>query len=230
MIAVDLGLVPYDMCLSYQKSIHAARIEHKIDDVILLLEHYPVITIGKSATKDDLLVSEEEVRRRGIPVYYVNRGGKATCHYPGQLVAYPIMNLKNHGKDLSLFVNNLEETIIRVLGDLGIQGKKVPGMRGVWVDGKKIASIGIEVKKWVTMHGFTINITENSALFSFFVPCGIRNREITFLETFLGEPDDIDLKKIKGSVIKHFGDVFSIPIPEYLSKRQFMRKYPFLSY
>lgn len=229
LIAVDLKMISYERCLSYQKQIHTKRVAQEIDDVILLLEHYPVITLGKSGTKDDLLVPEEELARKGIPVYHVNRGGQATCHYPGQLVVYPIMDLKNCGQDLHLFVDHLEETIIRALADFGVLGEKIPKLTGVWVGGNKIASIGIEVKNWVSMHGFSINIIENWPLFSCFIPCGIRNRETTFLQSCSVSPMDIGMGKIKQAVIKHFSKVFATPISGFFSKLQFENQYPFLN-
>jgi len=228
MIAVDFGKVEYDECLMWQKKLHSARVDRKIDDMILLLEHEPVITFGKRAEKKDLLVTEMELFKQGIRVQRVNRGGKITCHYPGQLVGYLIVDLKERDRDISLFVDNLQEVIIKTLSDLGITAEKSPKFTGIWVDDRKIASLGIEVKKWVTMHGFSLNILENKDFYSLFVPCGIKNKEITFLESCLDLPEKPDMTSIKDLLLKNTCDIFKDSVSKYGSFSSFMQEYSYL--
>ena len=228
MIAVDLGKIEYDECLMLQNKLHSARVDRKIDDMILLLEHEPVITFGKSAGKDDLLVSEKELFKQGVNVRRVNRGGKIACHYPGQLVGYAIVDLKERGRDISLFVDNLLEIIIRTLSDFGVTAEKSSSLIGIWVDDCKIASLGIEVKKWVTMHGFSMNIIENKDLYSMFVPCGITNKGVTFLESYLDLPEKLDMTSIKDLLLKNTCEIFKEPVSRYDSFSSFMQEYSYL--
>jgi len=213
MIAVDLGKVSYDEGLYYQEVLHAARVEGRIEDVVLLLEHDPIITVGKSGGNGDLLVREDELAERGIIIRHVNRGGKLTCHYPGQLVVYPIMNLNDQGQDVHGFVNNLEEIIICTLADFGVAGERIRKHRGVFVKDNKIASIGIEVRSSTTMHGFSLNVSEDWSLYTLFVPCGIKDKGITFLESCCSD-DKVDMKTVKKGVKHHFENIFSSVISE----------------
>jgi len=221
MIAVNLEKVSYQESLAYQHKLWAARVQKKIDDIILLLEHYPVITLGRSSRDDELLVSEDELVKGRIEIHRVNRGGKITCHYPGQLIGYPIIDLRNHGRDIQAYVHNLEETIIRTLSDFGVRAERLNGMRGVWVNDDKIAYIGVAVKEWVATHGFAVNIKENWDYSTYFVPCGIKDKGTTFLETHSGSPRELDMEKIKIAVLKHFSKVFGVLISRYVSKIEF---------
>jgi lipoyl(octanoyl) transferase len=209
MIARDLGVIAFDEALRYQEEVHAARVQGETEDVLFLLEHAPVITCGRSGKDSDLLVSEEKLLAEGIAVRHVNRGGKLTCHYPGQLVGYVIMDLKAVGMDAHLLVSSLEEMLIIALGEFGIRGERIPSLRGVWVDGRKVASIGIEVKKGVTMHGFSLNIRENKRLYQYFIPCGLTDRETAFLQTcLLGQAPEMNA--VKGAVLKAFSCIFGV--------------------
>ena len=181
MVARDLGVIAYDKALRYQEEAHAARVRGETKDVLFLLEHEPVITCGRSGKDCELLVPEGTLAEQGIAVRHVSRGGKFTCHYPGQLVGYVIMDLNVSGMDVHLLVSSLENVVIDALGEFGILGERIPSLRGVWVDGRKIASIGIEVKRGVTMHGFSFNIMEDKRLYRHFIPCGLTDRETTFL-------------------------------------------------
>jgi lipoate-protein ligase B len=214
MIAVDLGKISYDESLYYQESVHAMRVEGRIDDVVFLVEHDSIITIGKSGGERDLLVPEEVLIKRGIPVRRVNRGGKITCHYPGQLVVYPIMDLNDHHMGVFELVNNLEEIIIRALADFGIKGERVRRNRGVFVKDNKISSIGLEVRKSVTMHGLSLNVFEDWSLYSLFIPCGITDKGITFLRNCLPPDSTVDMKMIKKNIVHHFERIFSVSIAE----------------
>jgi len=209
MDAVDLGIVPYEEGYFLQQKARNDRIHGRSQDVVFLLEHEHVITIGKSGQLEDLLIPEEQIRDAGIDVRRVSRGGKLTCHYPGQLVVYPIFDLRGYGNDIQGFVYNLEETIIRTLADYGVVGERIPKYRGVFVGNDKIAAVGIEVKNFVTMHGFSFNIREDWSLYSLFVPCGIRDKGIAFLERYVDSDADITMHEVKGRIIHHLSQVFS---------------------
>jgi len=209
MIARDLGVVAYDEALRYQEEAHAARVRGEVEDVLFLLEHDPVITCGRSGKDSDLLAPEDMLVEEGIAVRHVNRGGKLTCHYPGQLVGYVIMDLKASGMDAHLLVSSLEEVVIVALGEFGIRGERIPSLRGVWVDGRKVASIGIEVKKGVTMHGFSFNVLEDRRLYRYFIPCGLTDRETTFLQTCLSGQTP-DMNAVKKAVLKAFAGIFGV--------------------
>lgn len=209
MITRDFGVVAYDVALRYQEEAHAARVRGETEDVLFLLEHDPVITCGRSGKDSDLLASEETLVEEGIAVRHVSRGGKLTCHYPGQLVGYVIMDLKASGMDVHLLVSSLEEVVIVALGEFGIRGERIPSLRGVWVDGRKVASIGIEVKKGVTMHGFSFNIREDNRLYRYFIPCGLADRETTFLQTCLSGWSP-DMKTVKEVTLRAFSGIIGV--------------------
>ncbi|TFG37833.1 MAG: lipoyl(octanoyl) transferase LipB [Syntrophobacterales bacterium] len=227
MIAFDLGKVIYDEGLFYQQKMHKERVNGSIDDVILLMEHNPVITIGKSGGEEDLLIPEEKISAGGVSVRRVNRGGKITCHFPGQLVVYPVINLNDYGHDIHGFVNNLEEVIIRTLADFGIKGERIPDLRGVFVDNNKIAAIGIEIRNSVTMHGFSFNIMEDWSLYSLFVPCGITNKGITFLESCLDAGTAIDMSAVKERILFHLSGVFRKDISKGELQKEYKLAKPF---
>ncbi len=208
MIAVDLGRVSYDEGLSRQKQTHNERVAGRAGDTVILLEHDPVITIGKSGGEKDLLVSEENISERGIDIRRVNRGGKITCHYPGQLVVYPIIDLSGYGNDIHALVYNLEEVIIRTLTDFGVVGERISRLRGIFVGNNKIAAIGIEVRNSVTMHGLAFNVVEDWSLYSLFIPCGITDKGITFLESCVGPDTKFNMGMIRERVLHHFSDIF----------------------
>jgi len=220
MIAVNLGRTAYDEVLHLQELCHVARVEGQIEDMIMLLEHDPVITMGSSAAAKDLLVTEEELARQGIPIYHINRGGKITCHYPGQLVGYFIINLNNFEWDIHRFVRCIEESIILVLADYGVRSETIRHMTGVWTGNSKIAAIGIEVRKGVTLHGFSLNIRDNVPLYSFFIPCGISDRGVTSLERCLG-PDRLwDIDEISRCFLRHWAEVSQMPAIASISKKE----------
>lgn len=208
MIIMDLGRVSYDEGLSCQEQTHNERVAGRTSDSVILLEHDPVITIGKSGKRKEILVSEENISERGIDIRRVNRGGKITCHYPGQLVVYPIIDLSGYKNDIHAFVYNLEEVIIRTLADFEVMGERISRLRGVFVGNNKIAAIGIEVRNSVTMHGFALNVVEDWSLYSLFIPCGITGKGITFLESCVGPNTKFNMAMIKERVLQHFSDIF----------------------
>jgi lipoyl(octanoyl) transferase len=177
---MDLGRRPYAEVLELQRDLCRRRVAGEIqDDLLLLVEHDPVVTLGRGTRATSLPLSAEEIRRRGVDVFEVERGGDVTYHGPGQLVGYPIVDLKRHRPDLHWYLRELEGALIDALADLEIPAERRPGLTGVWTRGRKIASIGIHVKQWVTFHGFALNVVNDLANFGLIVPCGIDNVVMT---------------------------------------------------
>jgi lipoyl(octanoyl) transferase len=174
---VQAGLMPYREALAWQRALAQARIAGELaHDVVLLLQHPAVVTLGRTADPAHLL------RPEGIDVFEVERGGDVTFHGPGQLVGYPILDLSGHRRDLHWYLRALEQTLIAALAELGIPSERSPGYTGVWARGRKIASIGVHVRQWVTWHGFALNVTTDLADFARIVPCGIPGVVMTSLE------------------------------------------------
>ena len=182
------GLTPYADALAMQYALVGHRQAGDIPDTLLLLEHPPTITLGRASHETDLLTPIDTLTRRGIMVEHVDRGGEITYHAPGQLVGYPIFDLKGHGQDLHRYLRDLEEAIIQTLAMVDVVGTRVPGLTGVWVGDHKIAAIGIKASRWVSMHGFALNIVPDLApMRTDIVPCGIRDRGVTSLAELLPE-------------------------------------------
>lgn len=203
-----LGEVEYQEALSIQESIWKLRVEKKIGDTLLLLEHPPVITIGRRGSKKNILVSEEFLEKIGVKVFEVSRGGDVTYHGPGQLVGYPIFDLALTDRNIKKFVYLLEEVFIRLLKDqFEIEARRDEDKyTGVWVENSKMVAIGIAVKKWVTMHGFAFNVNTNLEHFSWIVPCGLKDRGVTSLERLIGKT--IPFEDVVDKVQTYFGKVF----------------------
>lgn len=178
-----LGRIGYAEALEMQKQLLAQRLNGKIGDVVLLLEHEPVVTIGRTRDKSSLGEAEE----RGLDVVEINRGGQATYHGPGQLVGYPILDLTRYGKDLHTYIRALEGALIEACAQAGFSAARREGLTGVWVENRKIASIGVGVRKWISMHGFAINVAADVSGFDAITPCGIANVEMTSVERESGE-------------------------------------------
>jgi lipoyl(octanoyl) transferase len=169
-----MGRVPYAEALELQRSIARDRISGAISqDVLLLMEHPPVVTLGRSSKEKNLTASPEFLQSRGVELFEVERGGDVTFHGPGQLVGYPIIDLKRHRQDLHWYLRSIEAALINVLADYGIPGERNTSYTGVWTRGKKIASIGVHARDWVTWHGFALNVTTELSYFNLIVPCGI---------------------------------------------------------
>ncbi|MEA1964475.1 MAG: lipoyl(octanoyl) transferase LipB [Candidatus Aerophobetes bacterium] len=211
---LNLGLRDYSGVYNLQKKLVNKRMKGEIPDVLILNEHNPVFTIGRKGGKGNILVSEEELKKRGIKIYEIDRGGDVIYHGPGQLVGYPIIDLKSKGKDIHLYLRNLEEVIIRLLKDYGVRSKRIEGYTGVWVGNEKIAAIGIGVKRWISFHGFCLNVNPNFSYFNMINPCGIKDREMTSLERLTNFEDnrkgEVKLAELTDNFIKHFGEVFSL--------------------
>ena len=210
----DLGLRAYGETLELQRSLRRRRIEGSLaEDVLLLVEHPPVVTLGRGTRQSSLPVAPAALENRGIEVFEIERGGDVTLHAPGQLVGYPILDLRQHRQDLHWYLRSLEDALIRALGDLGIEADRNPGRTGVWTAGRKIASIGIHVKQWVTLHGFALNVATDLDLFDLIVPCGIPQVMMTSVATeLLREGDAALMPSVRERVVGSFCDVFGASV------------------
>ena len=209
-LVCDLGLVDYREGLLLQEKLLNSRKSGAISDVLLLLQHHSVFTIGRSGIAENIIVPRETLVKEGIPVFHTNRGGDVTYHGPGQLVGYPILNLREDGLTAHQYVWNLEEVVIRTLADFGIGGQRVPGRRGVWVGEEKVCALGLRVRGGVSMHGFALNVNTNLKYFSYIIPCGITGVSITSVSKLLGREVEID--EIQKSLLRHFSQVFRLTL------------------
>ena len=205
---INLGLVDYLSALDLQTDLRDRRIAGEIPDTLVLLEHPSVITLGRSGNLENILVPESELSDRGIQLFHTNRGGDVTYHGPGQIVGYPIMDLTRHGTDLRKHVGKLEEVLIRALDTLGVMSNRRERDTGVWVGENKIASIGIHVKRWVTMHGFALNVSPDMEHISLIYPCGIKDAPMTSVEKILGRP--VSRADVLRALREAFGQVFAL--------------------
>jgi len=218
---VRLGLVNYNESLQIQQSLVVQRQQQQIGDTLLLLEHPPVLTLGKRGIAANIIVPKQYLEAHQVDVYEVERGGDVTYHGPGQLVGYPIMDLTQHGKDIKDFIWRIEEIFIRLLG----QEYQITAVRdekkytGVWVDDTKITAIGVAVDHWVTSHGFAFNVNTNLEHFKWINPCGITDKGVTSLQRITGQSQDFEY--LNQLVVKYFGDVFNVE-PQFISKSDFL--------
>jgi lipoyl(octanoyl) transferase len=203
-----LGLVPYAEALALQRSLVDERRAGTIGDTLLLLEHPHVITLGVRGDggRSHLLASPATLAARGIELHETGRGGDITYHGPGQLVGYPIVDLKPDRCDVHRYVRDLEEVLIRTASDYGVRATRVEGLTGVWVGGEKLAAIGVRIARWVTSHGFALNVSTDLDYFQLIIPCGIADRGVTSLERLLGRT--IPTAEVAGRVTSHFANVF----------------------
>lgn len=205
-----LGLIEYGKAYKLQRSLHYQRVTEEIPDVLLLLEHPPTITIGKSGSIENVLVSKEALSKEGVSLFFIDRGGDVTYHGPGQIVGYPIIDLKQRGKDIRRFVYDIEEVIIRMMKDFSIEAGRDESHPGVWIDGKELAAIGLAIRRWVSIHGFAINVNPNMEHFSLINPCGFNDRKATSMSQLLGEKLPVDA--VKERLISHFSEIFDVPM------------------
>jgi lipoyl(octanoyl) transferase len=216
---IQLGTVDYATGLRLQEQLVTLRKEEKIGDVLLLLEHSPVITLGRNAKAANVIASPELLRQRGVELFECDRGGDVTFHGPGQIVGYPIFDLRGFaapdGKRKTLgaveFVRRLEEVLCRSCADFAIPTKRNPGLTGVWTDQEtseaKIAAIGVHISRFVTSHGFALNVNTDLSFFNLIIPCGITSKPVTSMQHELGHP--LDLNLVAESISRNFGTVFS---------------------
>lgn len=207
------GPLPYVAAWERQKELVAQRQRGEIPDTLLLLEHTPTVTYGHGANRANLLLSAEEYARRGIDLIETDRGGDVTYHGPGQLVGYPILHLGENNRDLHRYVRRVEEALIRAAGDLGVTGAgRAPWHAGVWVGEAYLAALGVKVARWVTHHGFALNVGGDDLIANFaaIVPCGVAGKPVTSLSLLLGRPIGVD--ETAGAVARRFAEVFEAEV------------------
>ena len=232
VIVCTLGRVPYEPAWNLQKKIQQALITAKrteppisVPHIMLLVEHPPVFTLGKSGNAQNLLVSESLLALKGASFVHIDRGGDITYHGPGQLVGYPILDLDRISPDIHLYLRNLEEVMIRVCNDYHVAAGRVKGKTGVWIDyldeeqARKICAMGIRCSRWVTMHGFALNLNTDLSYFDYIVPCGIKNRAVTSLARELNQ--QVEEEEIRTVLINHFADVFDVHVQVYDAEAAF---------
>ncbi len=204
-----MGRIDYKEALDIQGKLLEMRQHDKVGDVLLLLEHPPVLTLGRNSTPSNILLTTKELAENGVKTYEVGRGGDVTYHGPGQIVGYPIIDLSNYGRDIKDFVWRIEEVFINLLiKEYNITAHREDEKnRGVWIKDKKITAIGIAVKRWVTMHGFAFNVNTQLEHFRWINPCGITDKGVTSLQELLGH--EMDFEKVSQLVIKYFCEVFA---------------------
>ena len=212
LLVQDLGRRPYGEALELQRSLCRQRVSGELsEDILLLVEHEPVVTLGRGTRVESLPLPRAELERRGVAVFEVERGGDVTFHGPGQLVGYPIIDLRRHREDLHWYLRRLEEGLITGLEALGITAVPNPGLTGVWTEGRKLASIGIHVKQWVTFHGFALNVNTDLSYFDLIVPCGISDVVMTSVSRELGRHDSVCLwEDTRRSIIAGIADAFQL--------------------
>lgn len=201
------GLTPYQQAWEQQRVLIAQRLENPhLDDVLILLEHPSVYTLGTGATEENL---KFDPKTSSVPLYRTERGGEVTYHCPGQLVGYPILNLRYYHCDLHWYLRQLEAVLIQTLAGYGLRGVRETGLTGVWVEGVKVGAIGIKAKRWITMHGFALNVSPDLRGFSQIVPCGISDRAVGSLQQFL---PDLTCSQVREDIIHHFSQVFGVEL------------------
>jgi lipoyl(octanoyl) transferase len=219
---VKLGLMEYRVAYGLQLKILKLSQQEAIGNVLLILEHPPVLTMGINGHMSNILVNEEVLNEMGVSVFKSNRGGDVTYHGPGQVVAYPIINLKHFGKDVKGYVRRVEEITIKLMKEeYGLVAERKPGFPGVWVGNNKITAVGCAIKRWVTMHGFALNVNTNLDHFKLINPCGFTDKGVTSLSKLLGKSLDMDM--VMNHIIKYFNEVFNVE-SEILDKEIFLRK------
>ncbi len=206
MLFCRLGTVDYAEAHRVQHELQAQRIAGKIDDTVLLLEHRPVFTLGRSAKAQHVLAPADVLEARGFTIHEVGRGGDVTYHGPGQLVAYPIIDLKPDRKDVRKYVWSLEETMLRTCADLGLRAARVAGLNGAWVEDRKVGAVGVRISRWVTMHGLALNVSTDLKHFDLIVPCGIQDKAVTSISAELGRV--IQVEDIVEPLATHFAALY----------------------
>lgn len=211
-----LNRVSYGIAWEIQRQMVQERRNGQCEDSIILLEHDPVFTIGRAGSRNNIIVPDTKLKTEAVNVFEVDRGGDITYHGPGQLVAYPIMDLTLHGRDLHLYVRQLEEVIIRTIALYGIEGWREQGLTGVWTEKGKVAAIGVGVKGWVSMHGFALNVNPDMKYFGMINPCGITNRPVASMRGF---GIKASLEDVADVLLEKFAEVFEFEIIPARSKK-----------
>ena len=213
----QLGLVDYASALALQKEKVEQRKAGTVPDTLLLLEHPHVYTLGRNASEINMLVSAEWLASRGAQVFRTDRGGDVTYHGPGQLVGYPILDLTQHRRDVSWYMRSLEEVFIRTAREFGIEAGRSEGAAGVWVGNDKLVAMGVHLSRWITSHGFAMNVNTDLRYFEWIVPCGLHGKGVTSLAKLLGHP--VAMEMVTKRVVACFGEVFGIEVVESLRSK-----------
>jgi len=201
-----LGRIGYADALALQERLLEARCEQRIGDTLLLLEHDPVITLGRGAKQEHVLLSREALAREGVELFETGRGGDVTYHGPGQLVGYPIIDLNPDRRDVRRYVAGLEEVMIRMAAAYGLRAQRIAGLNGAWIEDRKIGAVGVRIRRWVTMHGFAFNATTRLSAFDLIVPCGIPDKRVTSLEHELER--GVPMAEVERAAVAAFAEVF----------------------
>ncbi len=202
------GLLPFREAWELQKLLFRDRLAGKIPDTLLLVEHPPTITLGRGGNREHLLATPEELARKQVDVVDIDRGGDITYHGPGQIVGYPILDLSALLPDLHRYVRALEAVMIETLSLHGLEAVRVPGMTGIWCRGMKAGAIGVKVKRWVTMHGFALNVSTDLTGFKLIVPCGLQGKQATSMQQLLGR--SLDLAMVRSQLVGQFLHVLGL--------------------
>ena len=242
VIFQDLGLIEYKKCWDYQEKLFSSTVKQKISnrknpvgeavstsDYLLFCEHPHVYTLGKSGNIKNMLLNQTAMAEQGLDYFKINRGGDITYHGPGQIVGYPILDLDHFFTDIGKYLRTLEESIILTLADYGLEGERLKGATGVWLDAsdpvkaRKICAIGVRTSRWVTMHGFAFNVNTHLKYFNNIIPCGIENKSVTSLSKELGEEQN--MVEVKNKLKHHFSYLFNIyltqhPVQELLESQR----------
>jgi lipoyl(octanoyl) transferase len=203
--AYRLGRIGYAEALALQLKLVTARAEQRIGDTLLLLEHTPVITLGRGAKKENVLASADLLRSQGVELHETGRGGDVTYHGPGQLVGYPILDLGAR-KDVRRYVRSLEQVMIDLAARFGVKAGRIAGLNGTWVDDRKLGAVGVRIQRWITLHGFALNVSTDLTAFDLIVPCGITDKRVTSLGKELGEAPAME--RVQSAAVEAFASVF----------------------
>jgi lipoyl(octanoyl) transferase len=206
LLISPIGRTRYADAWALQKELWRLRHTGSIQDILLLTEHEHVYTLGKSTDDNHLLATEKELKISGTDVFHVDRGGDITYHGPGQIVGYPIIDLNNYFLDIHRYLRSLEEVVIRALAAFGIRGEREKDMTGVWVNNEKIAAIGVKVSRWVTMHGFALNVNTDLSKFDRIIPCGIFHKGVTSMRRLMDQ--EVSINSVQKAIVVSFGEVF----------------------
>ncbi len=209
---MNLGVVPYGQALDLQHQLVDQRKRGEGDDTLLLLQHPPVITLGRRADETNITASQEFLAQHGIEVFKVERGGDVTYHGPGQLVGYPILDLRNFKLDVGWYVGSLAQVFVRTLADLGVASEYRADLPGVWVGDEKILAIGARIENWITYHGFAFNVNPNMQHWQYIIPCGIPDKGVASLARILQR--EISVDEVVPLVVRHFADVFGVEMED----------------
>jgi lipoyl(octanoyl) transferase len=220
LIYCDLESIDYKEAWDLQRSIHQLRVENKTDDIFFMLEHQHTYTLGKTADKQNLVGDKKYLTDNNIAVYDIDRGGDITYHGPGQIVGYPIINLTNWKQDTHKYLRAIEEVILKVCAEYGLNGSRVDKYTGVWIEDRKICAIGIKVSRWITMHGFAFNVNTDLKLFNGIVPCGISDKAVTSLSKELKK--EMKISEVKEKIIHHFSNIFCYKQIEFKLKEEIL--------